>query len=189
MPARSPAVLDFLATRRSVPPRMLSAPGPEGEALDRLLHIALRVPDHGKLEPWRLIVLDRAALDRLKPHVAEATRARGDDQAGVDKATAALDSPVIVAVVASPGATDRIPAHEQTLSAGNVCLTLLQAALADGWGAGWLTGIVAGEDFARAHLGLGPQEWVAGLIHIGTAPANPVPDRPRPDPAAKITRL
>lgn len=189
MSARNDAVLEFLAKRRSVPVRMLKEPGPEGARLDRLLEIALRVPDHGKREPWRLIVLDRAALDRLKPAVEAAAREAGEDERGIGKAADAFNSPLIVAVVSSPGPTDRIPEHEQFLSAGNVALTLLQAAMADGWGASWLTGYAAEEDFARKHLGLVPGERIIGFVHIGTAPDHPVPERPRPDPAEKITRL
>lgn len=189
MSVRNDAVLEFLARRRSVPVRMLRGPGPGDKDLDRLLEIALRVPDHGKREPWRVIILDRAALDRLKPAVAAAAQAGGEDERGISKAADAFNSPLIVAVVSSPGPTDRIPAHEQYLSAGNVALTLLQAALADGWGAAWLTGYAAEDGFAREHLGLAPSERIVGFIHIGTAPDHPVPERPRPDTADKISRL
>ena len=188
MPARNEAALDFLATRRSVPPRMLTAPAPEGERLDRLLAIALRVPDHGKLEPWRLVVLGPEARARLREPLAAATAARGDDEAGIAKTVSALDSPLIVAVVHTPGPTDRIPAREQLVSAGAVAVTLLQAALADGWGASLLTGPMAEDSFARTHLGLGPDESIVGFVHIGTAPDRPVPERPRPDPAARISQ-
>lgn len=186
MPDRNPAVLDFLATRRSVPPKLLHAPAPTGEALDGILGLALRVPDHGKMEPWRLIVLDRAALDRIAAPLEAWMRGRDADEAAVAKARAGLQSPLIVAVVASPGAADRIPAREQLLSAGVVCFALTQAALAAGWGAAWLTGWMAEDDFARGHLGLAADESVVGMIHIGTYDGT-VPDRPRPDLAGKVS--
>lgn len=186
MPVPNPAVLDFLATRRSVPPKLLQAPAPSGEALDALLTIALRVPDHGKLEPWRLIVLERAALDRLAGPLEAWMRGRDADEAAVAKARAAMESPLIVAVVASPQGTDRIPAREQVLSAGAVCLALLEAALAGGWGAAWLTGWPSEDDFARGHLGLAAQESIVGMIHIGSFDGV-VPDRPRPDLSQKVS--
>lgn len=188
MPSPNPAALDFLATRRSVPPKLLRAPAPEGAELDALLTIALRVPDHGKLEPWRLVVLGRSALDRLRPAMESWLEAQGADEANRAKALSALDSPLIVAVVSAVGATDRIPEREQLLSSGAVCLMLLEAALAAGWGAAWLTGWPAHDGFARAHLGLGDAESIVGVIHIGSFDGT-VPDRPRPDLTQKVTYL
>lgn len=186
MPPRNDDALRFLETRRSVPPKLLRDPAPEGAALQRLLTIALRVPDHGKLEPWRLIVLDRAALGRLAPPLEAAMRARGDDEAAIAKARAALASPLIVAVVSSPVASDRIPAREQLLSAANVAFALTAAALADGWGAAWLTGPLAEDRLARDHLGLAAGESVVALVHIGSDADASVSDRPRPNLADKV---
>ncbi|WP_324327081.1 nitroreductase family protein [Paracoccus solventivorans] len=187
MPA-TPEALDFLARRRSRPPKLLSAPAPDREALARLLTVAARVPDHGKLEPWRFVVLERATLDRLAPLLAEHVRAKGGDETAAEKARSGFDSPLIVAVVSSPVDSAKIPLWEQQMSAGAVCLSLLNAALAAGWGAAWLTGPAAGDDFARAHLGVAEGERVVGLIHIGTGP-DEVPDRPRPDVAARTVFL
>lgn len=184
-----PQTLYFLRHRRSHPPRTLVAPAPTRHELMNLLTLAARVPDHGKLEPWRFIVLERAALDRLAPVVAQHVAGSGGDAAAVDKARSALASPVIVAVVFSPVASDKIPEWEQFLSAGAVCLTLLNASLAAGYGAAWLSGPVAQPGFARAHLGLADQERIAGLIHIGSRGPAEVPDRPRPDVAAKTVFL
>lgn len=178
----------FLAARRSHPAKMLAAPAPDRAALTAILTAALRVPDHGKLEPWRLIVLERAALDRL----AAAARARGEER-GLDAETVAKGegqfarSQLCVAVVASPKASDKIPEVEQTLSAGALCLGVLNAALAAGWGANWLTGWPAYDRaLVEGALGLGPQEWIAGFVHIGTI--GPVaPDRPRPDLSRVVT--
>lgn len=150
--------------------------------------MAARAPDHGKLEPWRFVVLERAALDRLAPVLADHVAQNGGDAAAVEKARSAFASPVIVAVVFSPVDSPKIPQSEQFLSTGAVCLGLVNAALAAGYGAAWLTGPAAQPDFARAHLGVGASEQVAGLIHIGHSDSAP-PDRPRPDIAAKTLFL
>lgn len=180
--------LDFLLSRRSRPAKLLAAPVPARAELETLLTAAARVPDHGKLEPWRFIVLEKPALTRLSG-AAEAYAARqGFDAENTMKGRSQLgESPLCVAVVASPKSSDKIPAIEQTLSAGAVCLSLVNAALAAGWGASWLTGWVAHDrGFASEAFDLTEGEWVAGLVHIGTAAATP-PERPRPDLAA-ITR-
>lgn len=181
---------EFLATRRSYPRPALQDPAPEGERLAALLTAALRVPDHGKLEPWRLLLIDRAAQARLAGSLAEAARRLGRDEAGVEKAVRAWTSPLIVAVVFSPQESDTIPRWEQHLSAGAVCLSLLNGALADGWGATWLTGPGAWDrSFMQDSLGLAPQEEVAGFIHLGTAGAATPSERPRPGLGSKLTRL
>jgi nitroreductase len=187
MPIPSPAALDFFLTRRSRPARTLAPPVPTRDELTVLLTAAARVPDHGKLEPWRFIVLERAALSRLALAAADLGQRLGLDPERVAKGVAQFaDADLAVAVVKRPMPTDRIPETEQVLSAGAVCLTLVNAALAAGWGACWLTGWhVADRGFCRDHLGLAPGEWVAGLIHIGTETGVP-PDRPRPD-IARIT--
>ncbi|TFL18779.1 nitroreductase family protein [Jannaschia formosa] len=184
--APRPDVQDFLATRRSRPAKTLVAPAPDRAALEPLLASALRVPDHGKLEPWHLIVLEDAALDRLAGLTGRLGAAQGRDPDKVQKSQAMFaDAPLIVAVVASPVLSDKIPEVEQTLSAGAVCLSLVNAAQAAGWGANWLTGWMASDrDFLTEGLGLAPAEWVAGWIVIGTETATP-PERPRPDLAAK----
>ncbi len=178
---RSPA-LDFLLSRRSRPARILRPPVPGRDELRILLTAAVRVPDHGKLEPWRLIVLERPALARLAALAAARAAEAGLDDDQIAKARAQFDqSPLTVAVIGVPKATDRIPATEQALSAGCVCLSLVNAALAAGWGASWLTGFAAYDrGFAAEGLGLSEGEWIAGFIHVGTA-AEAVPDRPRPD--------
>jgi nitroreductase len=188
MPAPNPAALDFLLTRRSRPARTLTAPVPSRDQILLLLTAAARVPDHGKLEPWRFIVLEKQALARLAD-LADATGRRLglDDDRRAKGVAQFADADLVVAVVKRAMPTDRIPEIEQTLSAGAVCLTLLQAALAQGWGACWLTGWhVAQPSFCHEGLALVPGEWVAGLIHIGSETATP-PDRPRPDLALLTT--
>ena len=176
--------LDFLLSRRSRPAKLLGAPAPDRAALAPILEAALRVPDHGKLEPWRLVVLSETALRAMAPRVRAAAEARGED---ADKAASAYEtSPLAVAVIAAPVPSQKIPEAEQHDSAACVALSLLNAALAAGWGANWLTGWPMHDAALTADLlGAAPDERVVGLIHIGTARAEP-PDRPRPDPAAKV---
>ncbi|KGJ03049.1 nitroreductase, partial [Paracoccus halophilus] len=173
MPQSDTAILNFLRQRRSHPPKLLNDPPPARDALLELLELAARVPDHGKLEPWRFVVLTRPVLDRLAPELAEYVAAQGGDETAVDKARAAFGSPVIVAVISAPVESAKIPEWEQFLSAGAVCLGLVNAALAAGYGAAWLTGPAAQPEFAQAHLGVGPGERVVGLIHIGQRGAPP----------------
>lgn len=184
----SQGYLDFLLTRRSRPARALTQPAPDRAALQVLLTAAARVPDHGKLEPWRFIVL---GPDALRPMAAR-IEARGL-QTGIDpdkarkSAQTMAEAPLVVAVIASPRQSGKIPQIEQTLSAGAVCLSLVNAALASGWGACWLTGWVAHDHaFAADLLDLSAGEWVAGFVHIGTGTDTP-PERPRPDLSAITT--
>ncbi|MGI1661894.1 nitroreductase family protein [Palleronia sp. KMU-117] len=188
MPDPNQAALDFLLTRRSRPAKMLTRPVPDRAALRTLLTAAARTPDHGKLEPWRFIVLERAALERLAAAVPAAGLRLGIEPERAAKMQAQFaEADLAVAVVFSPKESDKIPKVEQLLSAGAVCLGLLNAALAAGWGANWLTGWAAHDpEFVRHHLGLAERESIAGLIHIGTAQSAP-PDRPRPDVDAITT--
>lgn len=184
---RNDEAMRFLLTRRSRPPKTLRAPVPDRAALTEILTAGARAPDHGKLEPWRFVVLERPALERLAKAAADYASAQSipEDQAAKGVGQFA-QSPLCIAVIAAPKASDKVPDIEQVLSAGAVCLGTLNAALAAGWGAGWLTGWVAHDPgFAAQAFDLGPGEWVAGLIHIGTETAAP-PERPRPDMAALI---
>lgn len=182
MPDPNPAALDFLLTRRSRPAKTLTAPAPDRVALMPLLKAAVRTPDHGKLEPWRLLVLERGALDRLADTARDRAAALSLDPEQADKGRRQFaDSPLCVAVIEVQRASPKIPGIEQTYSAGAVCLALLNAALAAGWGANWLSGWVAHDrGFVEEALGLAPNERVAGFIHIGTETSAP-PDRPRPN--------
>lgn len=190
MPDANKAVLEFLHTRRSRPAKLLQAPAPDREALLPILTAAARTPDHGKLEPWRFIVLEKAALSRLADtvdHCGSQTQRAPEDIAKARKQFE--DSPLCVAVVEVQKLSDKIPAIEKTYSAGAVCLALVNAALASGWGANWLSGWQAHDcDFCQSALGLADNERVAGFIHIGTASAVP-PERPRPDIDAITTWL
>ena len=182
MPDPNPAALDFLRTRRSRPAKTLAGPVPDRAALRPLLEAAARTPDHGKLEPWRFIVLEKPDLARLAAAVPERGAALGLDPASIEKAaTQFAMADLVVAVVSAPVASEKVPEIEQVYSAGAVCLALLNAALAAGWGANWLSGWPSHDGaFREAHLGLAAHERIAGLIHIGTETATP-PERPRPD--------
>jgi nitroreductase len=188
MPNPKPAVMEFLQNRRSRPARTLGLPVPGRAALVPILTAAARVPDHGKLEPWRFIVLEKPALARLATLAAERGAALGLDPDRLAKGVSQFGAAdLAVVVVKVPRPTEKIPETEQILSAGAVCLGLLNAAEASGWGANWLTGwAVSDATFAQTGLGLSPGEWVAGIIHIGTESATP-PDRPRPDISAITT--
>lgn len=188
MPVANQAALDFLLTRRSLPARTLRAPVPSREDLQTILTAAARVPDHGKLEPWRFVILEKAALSRLARKVESLCKTEGHDPEKSIKAIGQYaDADLAVVVVFSPGSTEKIPLIEQTYSAGAVCLSLLNAALASGWGANWLTGWASeNRAFVEGELGLAPTESVAGIIHLGTETAAP-PERPRPDIAALTT--
>jgi len=181
------AVLD---ARRSVPARQLDAPGPDDAQLLRMLRSAVRVPDHGKRVPFRFVRIEGDARDGLGERLAARTLARDPDAA-----PAALDkdrkrfshAPLVIVVVAVLDADDpAIPEVERLLTAGCVCFALLQAAQAMGFGASWLTGWPAFDEAVLELLGLGPQERIAGFIHIGT-PRIEAPERERPDPSALLT--
>ncbi len=188
MPEPRPEVLEFLRTRRSRPARTLTTPVPRRDEVEKLLQIAARSPDHGKLVPWRFVVLEGAALQRLAALVVEL--GEGGDQPGekLDKARRQFaDADLVIAVIAAPTGSDKVPEVEQILSAGAVCLALLNGALASGWGANWLTGWMARDrEFLARGLGLSGNEFVAGFIHVGTETIMP-PERPRPDVAALTT--
>jgi len=188
MPQANPDALAFLMSRRSRPAKTLQAPYPAPADLQPILAAAARSPDHGKLEPWRFIVLAKPALARLAGLAAMRGAALGHDSDKIEKGRAQFrDSGLAIAVIFSPKPSDKIPQVEQQYSAGAVCLATLNAALASGWGANWLTGWPAHDpEFGAQGLQLAPQESIAGLIHIGTERAPP-PERPRPDLARIVS--
>lgn len=179
----------YLKTRRSIPAPQLGEPGPDADALTAMLTIAARVPDHGKLAPWRFIVYGRDERARaVEALAAIARRSEAADAAQrAEKAKTFAEAPLVVGVIASPAAEHpKIPLWEQQLSAGAVCLNLLHAAQAHGFAAQWLTGWYAYDPEALRFLGISDGERVAGFVHIGT-PTMPPTERDRPDVAAKTT--
>jgi nitroreductase len=182
MPDPNPAALEFLLSRRSRPAKTLRTPVPDRGELAPLLTAAARSPDHGKLEPWRFIVVEQEAMARIADVAEVRGRAMGLDDEQIGKGRSQFDQGLLaVAVIEVQKPSDKIPALEQTYSAGAVCLALLNAALAAGWGANWLSGWPSHDrGFMTDALGLANHERIAGFIHIGTETTTP-PDRPRPD--------
>lgn len=182
MPDRNQSALDFLLTRRSYPAQALKAPVPDRDTLHTILTAASRTPDHGKLEPWRFIVLTRDALQSVADALPAAGGRIGVPQDKIDKPVMTYArAQLAVVVVSSPKESDKVPKIEQTYAAGGVCRALVNAALASGFGATWLSGWFSHDrGFIRDQFGLADHETVAGIIHIGTADNTP-PDRPRPD--------
>ncbi|MEZ5796515.1 MAG: nitroreductase family protein [Paracoccaceae bacterium] len=187
MLTRNQAALDFLSTRRSRPAKLFGDPVPDRAALEQILTLALRVPDHGKLEPWRLIVLQGAAFARLADLAEARAIELGGDAERIAKGRGQYDlGRLAVVVISSPQPSGKIPPAEQLLSAGALCMNLVTAATAAGWGASWLTGWPAHDaGFCARGFGCAPGETVAGIVHIGTPPADG-PDRPRPDLARRV---
>jgi nitroreductase len=183
--------VDLLRRRRSVSPRMLGEPGPSAEEIELLLTIASRVPDHGRLAPWRFIVLQGEARATIGATIAAAFRADQPD-AAEDKIALERDrlsrAPVVVGVVSRAQPHVKIPDWEQVLSAGAACMTLVIAANAMGYGTSWLTEWYAFDRRVLDALGLAPGERIAGFVHIGT-PKEPPVERPRPVLADLVTRL
>ncbi|MFN3523097.1 MAG: nitroreductase [Phenylobacterium sp.] len=172
-----PHVLEFLARRRSTSAVMLAEPPPSQDELSALLRLAARTPDHGKLSPWRFIVLDPANKGAYADRLEALARSRGDERAAAKLAK--LKAPPLGVAVVSRTVGGEIPEWEQVLSAGAVCTTLLYAAQALGYGANWITDWYAYDEEAKAILGLQPEEKVAGFIFMGTAKEAPL-ERERP---------
>ncbi len=185
----SGAARELLALRRSAGKATLGEPGPSPQALDDLLRVGARVADHRRVEPWRFIVFTGPARDAFGAVLAEirASREPEVDAAALQEERArALRAPVVVAVVSSPDPAHKTPVWEQELSTGAVCHQLCLAAMADDWGAVWLTEWPAYDGQVARRLGLAAGERIAGFVHIGTPTAD-APERPRPDMAAKVT--
>jgi nitroreductase len=182
----SPETLAFLARRRSASALTLREPAPSPEELDILLRLAARVPDHGKLAPWRFVVMAGEAKARLADGLRRIAATRPD----AAKANAALGKfavPPLAVLVTSKIMPGDIPAWEQQLSAGAVCMTLVNAASAMGYGANWITDWYAYDPEAAALFGLAANERVAGFVYLGT-PIEPPQERIRPGLTAIVTR-
>jgi nitroreductase len=173
----TPEVLDFLALRRSASAVTLAEPAPSPDELDGLLRLAARVPDHGKLAPWRFVLLRGEDKTAFAARLEALANSRGDARAAA-KLAKLKAPPLGVAVISSPRGGE-IPQWEQILSAGAVCVNLLYAAQALGYGANWITDWYAYDPEAQAILGLAAGEQVAGFIFIGT-PREPPQERERP---------
>lgn len=185
------ATLDLLKTRRSVPPPLLDEPGPDRTQIETILTAASRVPDHGKLAPWRFIVIAGAARDRVGETIA-ATYAADNPDATPERLAQErgrlTHAPVVVAVVSRAAPHVKIPEWEQLLSVGAATMNLVIAANAAGFATSWLTEWFAYDRRILDALGLAPTEKLAGFVHIGRAREVPS-DRPRPALDAIVTYL
>lgn len=181
----SSETLRFLGLRRSASALTLDAPSPSVAELDDLLRIALRVPDHGKLAPWRFVIVQGADKTAFADRLEALARSRGD--ASQAAKLAKLRTPPLAVVVISHVKPGAIPEWEQVLSAGAVCTNLLYGALAMGYGANWITDWYSYDAEALAVLGAQPGERVAGFVLIGS-PKEPPLERERPDAASLVSR-
>ena len=185
-----PDALDLLNTRRSVKPMELVAPGPSNPELERLITIAARVPDHGKLTPWRFIVFEGEARLAIGEAIAAAFRADHPeataDQIAFERARLAR-APLVIAVVSRAAPHVKIPEWEQVLSAGASAMNLVTAAHALGYAASWITEWYAYDRRVLDAIGLAAHERIAGFVHIGT-PLRPPEDRERPPLTEIVTR-
>ena len=186
LPVPSAEMQDRLARRRSAPAQALTAPGPSRAEMERILLLGARTPDHGKLFPWRFVVLGPQSRADLAVALALMT-ARQPDPGKAAKVLSKLTAPPLsILVLSVPIAGHKVPEWEQQLSAGAVCMNLEHAANALGFAASWITDWYSYDPEALALLGVGAGERVAGFVHIGT-PAEPSLERPRPDVAALTT--
>lgn len=179
--------IDFLRRRRSASPKLLTFPVPEGAELLEILDLASRTPDHGRLVPWRFVAMSGRGLAELARVVGEAFAADHPqaDEAAVAAARERYDrGPMVVAVInrarAHHPSNPKIPEWEQTMTVGAVCMNLLHACHAYGYGAVWLSGWTVENPAVRAHLGLEAHERIAGFVHVGTQTERQ-DDRARPD--------
>ena len=186
-----PDALELLKTRRSMKPREMTGPGPSPAELDTILTIGARVPDHGKIAPWRFIVFEGDARLRAGGVIAKIFAAKNPgatlEQIEIEKNRLA-EAPVVVAVVSTVKPHPKVPPWEQELSAGASAMSIVVAATALGYVANWLTGWMAFDRDVLTGLGLKADEKLAGFIHIGRI-AKPVEDRPRPDLRDLVTRF
>ena len=189
MPA-IPELRDYLLTRRSVGIAFLGEPGPTPDELEQILRIGTRVPDHGKITPWRLVIIegeDRAKAGEKLARIMEQANPKLDASSLGAERKRFLPAPLTIGVISSPQPHPKVPQLEQLLSAGNVAFNLLHAAHALGFAASWVTRWYAFDAEAAAMLGARKDEQFVGFIHIGT-PTATIEDRPRPDLESIVTR-
>ena len=182
--------LAFLKTRKSGSAKALGAPGPSPAQLSEILEIAVRVPDHGKLTPWRFVLFEGAARTDIGKAFAARWKAlhpeHGEEMLAFHRGLF-LRAPVVIAVVSTAAPHAKIPEWDQLLSSAAVCYNIVLATTAMGLDAQWQTDWVAYDTETIAAMGLKGSERVSGFVYIGTTTA-PLEERPRPDPRALLTR-
>ncbi len=172
--------LSLLQTRRSGRPRDMVEPGPDEDQITQMIEIAARTPDHGKLFPWRFVVVPKAKRDDFATLLRQAfdAGAATDDARKLEAVErTAYQAPALIVVLSAPIAGHKIPLWEQELSAGAACMNLLHAAHAMGFVGGWISGWPAYSEVVRNAFG-GSHERIAGLMFFGS-PAFPLEERPR----------
>jgi nitroreductase len=185
-----PDALDLLKTRKSISAKFLGPPGPDQRQLDEMLTIASRVPDHGKLTPWRFILFegdDRVAAGHALARLYATQHPDAGEQQLEEERVRLARAPVVVAVVSKAAPHVKIPEYEQLLSAAAAAMNLELAAQALGFASQWTTDWIAYDAAAGRLLGLSPGERFVGFVHIGTSTVPPV-DRPRPALADIVSR-
>jgi len=178
----------LLATRRSGKPRDMVAPGPDDAQLRRILSAAIRVPDHGKLSPWRFVVIEADQRDAFAELLHRAFREERPGSAKTEPKAIeefARQAPTLIVALSVPVANAPVPVWEQELSAGAACMNLLVAAAAEGFVGGWLTGWASYSETVRAAFA--PEGRIAGFIYLGSA-SRDLEERPRPDYDAVVSR-
>jgi len=184
----NPAAFEFLAQRRSHPAKTFNGQIPSKAQLELILQAALRVPDHGALTPWRVLVLQRDALLRIADMAQARGQALGLDDTAIGKGRGQFErSHLAVVVISSPVTPHKVPVSEQIASAAALCMNVVHCAYAAGWAAQWLTGWVAHDAvFAAQAFGADNGQTVAGIVHIGAVDSQ-APDRARPEVEAVVT--
>jgi nitroreductase len=184
------SVLAFLSSRRSASVKAMGEPGPTPEQLRQILTMAVRVPDHGKLTPWRFILFEGDARAKFGGKLAarwkEKNPGHGEEALAFHRGLF-LRAPMVIAVVSKAAPHPKIPQWEQTLSAAAVCMNMLLAAAALGVGCQWQTDWPAYDADIAKVMGLAAHERIAGFVYLGT-PTAPYEERSRPDPMQLLTR-
>jgi nitroreductase len=186
----APETLDLLLSRRSGSAKLMKGPGPNAEQLRRILAAGIRVPDHGKLTPWRFILFEGEGRARMGEILAQSIAAERDTSPEriEQERNRFMRAPVVIGVVSRVREQIPIPVWEQQLSSGAVCMTIVLAAHAMGFVANWITEWCAYHPQVLARVGLKPTERIAGFIYIGHA-VQPLEDRPRPPVDSITTRF
>lgn len=186
----APETFKLLLSRRSGSAKAMKGPGPGAEEIARILSAGVRVPDHGKLAPWRFIVFEGEGRNRMGDILADTISSERDitpERIELER-NRFKRAPVVIAVVSRVREQIPIPVWEQQLSAGAVCMSVVIAAHAAGYVANWITEWCAYHPRVLERIGLRPMERVAGFIYIGQ-PVDPLEDRPRPDANRLTTRF
>lgn len=183
-----PRLLDILARRRSTPAQALGLPGPSPGQVRGIIALGARSPDHGKLAPWRFVIIDPGPKAALVARLEALAARRPNPEQAAAKLAKLAAAPATILVISRPVESPKAPEWEQVLSSGAVCAIMLLAAAGMGFGANWITDWYSYDPEAKALLGLEPGEKVAGFIHLGTPRDTPL-ERARPDVDSLISRL